>query len=477
MNSRDVQGFLRAAENMADQLKGSSDVLVVGHIDADGVSAASIASTALERAGVPHRVKFIKKLDEKERTELNDEDCETLWLVDLGSGSYSQLDHPGLCVADHHVPDDKSAWRKGEGQNTLFDFCCRHVNPHLFGIDGSYEVSGAGTTYCVARAMDEGNRDLSGLAIVGAVGDFQDSAECRLRGFNRELLQEAEEQGTVKKIIDIQIFGRETRPLSRMLQYSSDPYLPRLTGNIDACKQFIQNLGISEQEEDSWRCWIDLGAEEKRTMASALSNLLLDTGRGSRAIRRLIGEVYLLVEEEEGTELHDAKEFATLLNSCGRYGKAEVGMAVCKGDRSGNLEEALKLQRNHRRRLADAIGTVMELGVERRQWIQHFHAEDEIMDSIVGIVAGMVLGSGEITKEVPVIAFANSDDGNIKVSARGTKELVKKGLDLASAMKRASEKVSGGGGGHNIAAGATIPAGKEEEFLTELEEIVSGQLS
>ncbi len=474
---RDVKGFLQAAGSMADQLKTSSDVLVVAHIDADGVSAASIASSALERAGVPHRVRFIKKLDEKERKELDGEECDTLWLVDLGSGCYSQMDHPGLCVADHHVPDDTNAWKKGQGQNTLFDFCCRHVNPHLFGVDGSYEVSGAGTTYCVARAMDGSNKDLSGLAIVGAVGDFQDSARCRLRGFNRKLLGEAEEQGTVEKIIDIQIFGRETRPLSKMLQYSSDPYLPGLTGNLDACKQFIQDLGISEQEEDTWRCWVDLGAEEKKTIASALSNLLLDTGRGSRAIRRLIGEVYLLAKEEEGTELHDAKEFATLLNSCGRYGEAEVGMEVCKGDRDENLEKALRLQRNHRRKLANAIGTVMDLGVQRRQWIQHFHAQDEIMDSIVGIVAGMVLGSGEITKEVPVIAFANSDDGNIKVSARGTKELVKKGLDLASAMKQASEKVSGGGGGHNIAAGATIPSGKEEEFLTEVERIVGAQLS
>ena len=33
------------------------------------------------------------------------------------------------------------------------------------------------------------------------------------------------------------------------------------------------------------------------------------------------------------------------------------------------------------------------------------------------------------------------------------------------------------GGGHNIAAGATIPKGKEEEFLEILEKIIKSQLS
>jgi RecJ-like exonuclease len=35
--------------------------------------------------------------------------------------------------------------------------------------------------------------------------------------------------------------------------------------------------------------------------------------------------------------------------------------------------------------------------------------------------------------------------------------------------------VGGYGGGHNIAAGATIPKGKEEEFLSNLEEVIKKQ--
>jgi single-stranded-DNA-specific exonuclease len=104
-----------------------------------------------------------------------------------------------------------------------------------------------------------------------------------------------------------------------------------------------------------------------------------------------------------------------------------------------------------------------------------------VRDTVVGIVAGMILGSGEIPCDAPIFAFADADikvggERKIKVSGRGTRDLVEKGLDLARAIKCASEKVGGTGGGHNIAAGATIPAGREMDFLREADLVVGGQL-
>jgi single-stranded-DNA-specific exonuclease len=93
----------------------------------------------------------------------------------------------------------------------------------------------------------------------------------------------------------------------------------------------------------------------------------------------------------------------------------------------------------------------------------------------------MILGSGEIPCDVPIFAFAEADikvggEPKIKVSGRGTRDLVEKGLDLAMAIKIAAEKVGGSGGGHNIAAGATIPAGREMDFLQEADLVIGGQL-
>lgn len=473
----DIEGFLHTAGEVADVLRESSSVKIVAHIDADGVSSASIASIALEREGIPYQVQFVKKLGPEEISEILKEWSGTVWFVDLGSGSYSHLIDSDVVVCDHHVPDLKRKDRPSSGQNRLYNFISCHLNPHLFGIDGSSEISGAGVTYFVAREMDEKNYDLSVLAIVGAVGDFQDSADCRLKGLNRIILKEAEKADLIETITDIRIFGRETRPLDRFLQYSTDPYLPGLTGRYRLCRLFLTDLGIQLKGEEGWRRWIDLDAEEKKRLASALVHRLMDGGMGAKAVRRLIGEVYVLKQEEAGSALHDAKEFSTLLNACGRYGHAEIGMAVCRGDRDDFLRRAIQLQRTHRENLSYSIDIVNRIGLQRRQWVQHFHGGNEILDSIVGIVAGMMLGSGEIDYDIPIVAFANSEDNKIKVSARGTKEMVRKGLDLAQAVRIAAEKVGGAGGGHDIAAGATIDRDREEDFLRELEAIIAAQLS
>ena len=58
----------------------------------------------------------------------------------------------------------------------------------------------------------------------------------------------------------------------------------------------------------------------------------------------------------------------------------------------------------------------------------------------------------------------------VKQKERGVKinsKLVKSGLNLGDIMRQAAEKVKGIGGGHKIAAGASIPSNKINEFLDE----------
>jgi RecJ-like exonuclease len=523
---RDVRGFEKAAERAAEMLLASSSVLVVGHIDADGITASSIASAALGRAGVEHTVRFVKKLDGAEIEKAREHPAMRIWFVDLGSGAYSRLE-PGRCVVtDHHRVDPGTDGRpEGDG----------HVNPHLFGLDGSGEVSGAGVTYLVAKKMDPRNKDLSALAVVGAVGDFQDAAESCLSGYNRTILDDAVSTELVKAEKDIRLFGRQTRPLHALLQYSSEPaLLPFLTGKrpsrndeiLDedpvegdedklACIDFLAGLDVPLREEGHFRTWSDLSREEKRRIVSALVNRMIDAGKGEAYVRRLIGETYTLARDLPGTPrdwyttmgpeacdmsdsstwrpnmraLFDAKEFATLLNACGRHDRPEIGKAVCLGDRAEGLSEAIRQQDNHREKLRMAIdlvkrdsafrATVVAPGGQELRAVRYFHGRDRIEDTIVGIVAGMLLGTPEVPADRPIIAFANSMDGTctVKVSGRGTRDMTRQGLDLATAMRQASEAVGGSGGGHNIAAGATVPEGREGDFLRAIDSIVLRQLS
>jgi RecJ-like exonuclease len=113
--------------------------------------------------------------------------------------------------------------------------------------------------------------------------------------------------------------------------------------------------------------------------------------------------------------------------------------------------------------------------MRERRFVQYFDAGANIRETVVGIVAGMLLNSGDAKKDLPILAFADADDG-VKVSARAARVLTDRGLDLSFVMKTASERVGGYGGGHSVAAGATIPKGREKEFLDAAEDIISSQV-
>jgi len=113
--------------------------------------------------------------------------------------------------------------------------------------------------------------------------------------------------------------------------------------------------------------------------------------------------------------------------------------------------------------------------VEKKDANGELFMSELLRDTNVGIVAGMVLGSGKVNGDVPLIAMIGSEDNKVKVSARGNQAMLGRGLDLSKAMKSAAAQVGGIGGGHDIAAGATIPHGTEKEFLAELDRVVGEQ--
>jgi single-stranded-DNA-specific exonuclease len=475
-------GLWNDALAVASILSGSSKVVVATHIDADGIAAASIAKLALDRMGVENEVSYFKKLDDGAIDSLRTRNASLTWFTDLGSGSTSKLGAVPAVVSDHHVPDVTTSATRSGAQALLTDFAGpRQVNPHLHGISGASDLRGAGATFLVALAVDERNADLSSLAILGSIGDLQDQKTRRLEGVNRDILTLSIACGYVDAEDDIRYFGRETRPLFKMLEYSSDPFLPGLTGNEQECIGFLLALGIELKEGDAWRTWAMLSPDEKSTIVTALRDHLSVRRRRQETIDRLTGETYAFTREEPGSPVRDAKEFATLLNACGRHGRAEVGLKICTGDRAAALAEGYSLLRDHRSALSKALELAKSRGITRMRHIQFLDAGDEIEETIVGTVAGMLLGGSGSDRTAPIVAFADSmepsDVEMVKVSSRGTQELIARGMDLSVAMRTVASSVGGVGGGHNIAAGATIPASRKKEFLDLLDEMVGSQLS
>ncbi len=446
------------AMQCAMYIKKHTSALVVSHIDADGLTSAAVMGKALEREGIPYEVRFVKQLDLATLNEIADKNPELVIFTDLGSGMLDAIGSLKLnaVISDHHQP------------HGVYEY---HLNPHLFGINGANEISGSGVTFFMASALGD-NGDLAALAIVGAVGDLQHVKHGQLIGMNRQVLDSGVSKGILRCEKDLLLFGKQTRPIFKLLQYSTDPYLPGITGSEDASIEFLKRIGI-RQHGEKWMRWIDMEAKEKQQIVSALIQYCLSSGVQACNAQRLIGEVYTLLREREGTEVRDASEYSTLLNATARYDHADIGLAVCMGDRGKKFDEACTLLNEHRRNLVEGLNLVKEQGLIKMENLQYFDAGNKIRETIVGIVAGMSISL--VNSNVPIIAFADSE-GGVKVSSRGNQELIRKGLNLGEAISEAAGFVGGAGGGHDIAAGAFIPRESKQEFLRILNSKIGKQI-
>lgn len=466
--------MLDQASVLADRLRSARHVKVVSHIDADGLSAAAVAVRALQRAGKSYDVEFLKSLKPHDVERLKNENPDTLWFTDLGAGAASLFGDVEPVITDHHVPTAGGRY---------------HLNCHFSGEDGARYLSGSTTSYLVARQLDRANRDLAPIAVVGCVGDLQDTDAGRLVGMNATVVEDARAAGLLSPLVDTRYFGRETRGLAKMLQFADDPCVPGVSGRHSESCQFLESLGVSLHEAEQERRWGHLTTEERRRVMSAIAKSLLTKGYGAKSVRRLVGEVYVLKTERAGEPVRDAKEFATLLNSTARYGEADIGLAIALGDRDDMYARGLELLKGHRANLVAGIQSVKERGLVERAHLQWFDAGSGIRETIVGIVAGMMYNADGVRKDLPIIAFADCEGdasqlpgGNlrgpvVKVSGRASRGLVAAGVNLAEVMRVAAAKAGGAGGGHAPAAGATIPRAHIEPFLDAADAAIEAQLN
>jgi len=454
------------------QVEKGGLIHIVSHLDADGLAAAGIVGTALTRIDATFRIRIERWIDEKIVEDMLADKPSLIIFTDFGSGDLnvlnSRLAHLPVIILDHHQP-------VGEADPVFVQ-----VNPHLFGIDGSRDLSGAGAAYFVAKALDKVNVDLASVAVVGALGDLQDKYEQRkLSGPNAIIVEDAEKAGCLKIETDLMFFGRETRPIHQALARTTTPFIPGISGEEDRSLAFLASLGITPKKGDKWRALRDLSEDEKKRLFNALADYLMSKGLFGDVALSLRGSVYTLTHEEPWTSLRDAREFSVLLNATGRMDKPGVGVAICMGDRGSSLEQASQVLGEYRGVITKYLNWLLEPQkgrIEEFDSIWVAHGDNVIDNKIIGTISS-ILSTTLVKPEKPIIAYSTvQNEGLVKFSARGLDSLIKKGLDLAEVLRICAEKYGGKGGGHNIAAGAQVPLEHVGSFLKQVDEHVKKQL-
>lgn len=461
-----------ASRMILEWVKQDYTITVISHLDADGLAAAGIVGSMLERLNATFKIRILKQLDEESLKDLSSEPISPIIFTDLGSGQkdliYSNLPECQVVIIDHHQPID-------------FEFeNCVEVNPHLFGIDGSRSISSSGLSYLVAKSIDLNNVDLAPVAIVGALGDRQDSGRRHnLIDLNESIVKEGVEAGFLEVKFGLRLFGFESRPVVKSLEYTIDPLIPGLTGNYNACLKFLERIGISPVDEDgNLRRMSDLSSDELRSLMVNLVKYMLSRGIESKEAESIMGTIYIISHEPPTSSLRDAREFASLLNACGRLGLPSIGVAICMGRRGEVLDKAERLMGRYRQTLLKYLNWLSRNldKVRQTRFLQVIYGGDFIDDRIVGTLISIALSSRILSPRKVVIAFAVSPEGKVKVSARADRMLARRGLNLGLAIRDAASQVDGIGGGHDVAAGAQIPLNCEEEFIEILDKLIAEQL-
>ena len=445
-------------------------VRVVSHYDADGIASASIISLALSREGKRFRLSMIKQLSEERIRDLAKEGNLLTVFADLGSGHLESVQQrlliPGakVLILDHHQA--KGEILPENRENII------HVNPLAFGISGN--LSGAGVTYLLAKELDPENIGLACLAVVGAVGDSQmGSIEERwgLSGPNKEILKDAKKSQKLSVSHGLRIWGKYSRPLHKALEYCTDPLIPGVSGSESASVQFLTDLGIPLKKEDEWRTLSDLSPEEQKTLASGIIKERIRAGR--KDVQEIFGDVY---EIPGNPDFRSAEEFATVLNACGKVGKPHVGLSMCMASPQA-FEEAKSLLRGYRKGIGKAISWVSQNkdAIKKTEMCTYMLAGDRISEHIISNVVSIFNKSGFVPDDRPVFAFADAEDGMVKVSARAHDILVENGLDMQKLVSDAALRFGGEGGGHKGAAGATIPKESLEPFISCIEDMLASR--
>lgn len=433
--------FYRMLKEGAKRILENKYVRVLAHFDGDGGSAAIILTTALRRKGIKFHLGFIKSLDGDSFKQRIEEypDVFTI-IVDAGSDQARFIEeYENIVILDHHFFQENS-------------FKGLNINARQFGIDGTRGACGATMGFVMALAIDEANSDLMPYLLSGVISDKQDIGG--FTGLNKDLF---DHYG--KNLKTAHTLNLEGSNLLDGITYSTDPFFYDLSGKPENVKAALETLNI-EPEKNIF----DLTDEELQKTAEFLATKLLEQHSGSEAIKYIEND--LIKFEDLG---FTSKEISTIVDGNAKVGMNSVPIIYFLGDQALK-NDMINNWRIFKTKLIDYTYRAYKEVFEEEN-VRYFYApESEMAGAISGILMLYLM-----KQDRPLIGF-NAGNNDTKVSSRGSRRQVQKGLNLSLVMRESAKEVGGSGGGHDIAAGAVIPRGKEKQFVETANRIIGEQL-
>lgn len=439
----------------------SKPIRIVSHLDADGISSASILVKVLNDEGRRYSLSIVHQLNQQLLSQYEVDPYEFYIFSDLASSLVSEIKEK-LCskgkqvlILDHHEID-----KQDFKQDNL-----TIINPHLFEVPKKNEISGAGVVYYFSKAINPKNQNLAHIAIIGATGDIQEGKD-GFFGLNKMILDEAIDAKKIKVISGLRVFGAQTRPLHKILEYSTDPYIPGVTGSESGSIQFLKEIGIDPRTEKSWKKLVHLNEEDMQKLVDGIILRRVNQDKPED----ILGNVYLLEDEEEESPTKDVKEFSTLLNACGRMNNASLGIGACLNNPKIK-QKAISSLSEYRREIVAALKWFEEKQndsefVTKTDKYLIVNTKEHVLPTIVGTMGSIIAKSKDLKDNTFVLSLGRLLDDTTKISLRVSGKRPSKEVDLRSIISESVKDIPNAeSGGHQFAAGAVVPTEFESNFL------------
>jgi len=418
-----VKTFLEKSKNQ--------EIQIISHFDTDGITSAAIIIQALKKSDRKFSLKIVKNLTPEIINELQ-KDKITLF-IDLASGSLNHIKNAQLkdvFIIDHHEVPEKEI-----PENVKI------INPQ---ISIKQPISSSGLTYLFCKEISQENKNLAKLAVLGMIGD---NLEKEIDTLNNGILEE----GEIIRKRGLLIYPA-TRPLNRVLEYSSNPYIPGVTGDMKGVLELLRESGLSP-ENGKYKSIIELDEKEMKKITTAI---LLRNPKIKNS--ELVGDLFLI---KMFNKLEDARDLSAIINACSRSGNPEVAIKFCM-EISNAKKQAESIHIKYKQLLISGLKYAQETNEKiQGKGFVIINAKKNIPDTMAGTIAS-ILSNSKIYETGTVITTMAYYDDKIKISARISG---RQGRNVREILAKVISETDGEVGGHKFAAGCMINQNKEKQFI------------
>ena len=430
-------------------VKKAAKIFVITHNDIDGIASSEILLQLMIKLKKEFKILKVSHITEKLLTKINNYNPNLVIFSDIGSFDKKIINfylktNIGSIILDHHKFDKDIK----DTPNQI------SINPILWGGDGSKDACGASLSFGLFVSLISTQKYISNLLPSLFVGICSDKQNKPFSDYNLFILKFFIEKNLVGSMPE-NIYSSFLKS-KECLAYNLYPFVKNFSGSISNSEKFLKDLNI-----DSNTYYSKLTELERKKIENKIQELLIRQTNNSEILNFEYRKRYYI------KNLHLTFEDIEILYRFNQYFIPSFRINFLNKAQLRDIYQFLK--RNFFNLIFKEINNSI---IEETSNFYYFINKKNIFSSIICEILYFYFTN----MKKPFFLFRGIDTGILKISSRGTKELIKnENLDLSQILSKFCKKYGGQGGGHPIASGGLIPLKKInfEKILNELNKFMN----